>query len=37
MSIGMVLDYISEYMDMKNPDKKKNEKVIEFADEIPWL
>jgi len=33
----MVLDYIDEYMDMKNPDKKRNEKVIEYADEVPWL
>jgi len=33
----MVLDYIDEYMDMKNPDKKKSEKVIEYADEIAWL
>lgn len=23
MTVGMVLDYIDEYMDMKNPNKKK--------------
>jgi len=35
MTIGMVLDYIDEYIDTHNPDKKKNEKVIEYADEAP--
>lgn len=24
MSIGMVLDHIDEYIEMKNPDKKKS-------------
>ena len=37
MTIGMILDYIDEYYAMKNPDKKKQEKVIEYADEVPWL
>lgn len=37
MTYGMALDYINEYFEMKNPDKKKNEKVVEYADEVPWL
>ncbi len=37
MTLGMALDYIHEYYEMKNPDKKKNEKVVEYADEVPWL
>lgn len=38
MTIGMVLDYIDEYIDTHSPEgKKKNEKVIEYADEVPWL
>lgn len=36
MSIGMALDHIDEYMEMKNP-KKDEEKVVEYADEVPWL
>ena len=36
MSVGMVIDHIDEYLEMKNPSKK-NEKVVEYADELPWL
>lgn len=35
MTIGMVLDYIDEYLNMKNPNKKQ--KVVKYADEVPWL
>ena len=27
MTVGMVLDYIDEYMEMKNPNKKKVRKA----------
>lgn len=36
MTVGMVIDHIDCYLEMKNPSKK-NEKVVEYADEIPWL
>lgn len=38
MTFGMALDYIDEYLDMKNPEGKKDSgKVVEFADQVPWL
>ena len=37
MTMGMALDYIDEYFEMKNPDKKKSQKVATFADDVPWL
>lgn len=37
MTFGMCLDYIDEYLEMKNPDNKKTNKVVEYADEVPWL
>lgn len=37
MSIGMVIDHITEYQNLKNPDNKKNEKVVQYGDEVPWF
>lgn len=37
MTMGMALDYIDEYIEMKNPNNKKNEPVYEYADEVTWL
>ena len=35
MTIGGVLDYIDEYLEMKSPNKK--EKIATYGDEVPWL
>ena len=36
MTVGMVIDHIDSYLEMKNPSKK-SEKVIEYGDQVPWL
>lgn len=36
MTVGMALNHIEEYMDIKYPEKE-NEKVVEYAEEVPWL
>ncbi|MFS0819675.1 hypothetical protein ABC382_22660 [Lysinibacillus sp. 1P01SD] len=37
MTFGMCLDYIDEYLKTKNPDNKMNSKIVEYAEEVPWL
>lgn len=36
MTIGMALNHIDEYLEMKNP-KKDEDIFVEYADEVPWL
>ena len=36
MSVGMALDHIDKYMDIKHPPKE-NEKIVEYAEDVPWL
>lgn len=37
MTIGMTLDYIDEYLALKDPKHKEKTTVVEYADEVPWL
>lgn len=37
MTIGMTLDYIEEYLSLKDPKHREKTTVVEFADDVPWL
>lgn len=37
MTFGMTIDYIDEYLSMKDPKHRENTTVVEFADDVSWL